>query len=447
MNNRGLVALCLGFFMVIMDATIVNVALPSISHSLHANVSWLQWIVAGYTLSFACFLITAGHLGDQFGEKKIFLSGVLCFVLFSLLCGLAGSPLSLTIFRVLQGLSAAFIVPASLALLHALYEDPAARARAMGIWGAVGGVAAAMGPILGAALTTCFSWRAVFVVNVPIGLVCCFMTLSAIKKTVLKDSVPFDWCGQLFIVLFIAALAFGLIESGKFGWSSYYVWISLAVAALSLVLFIIAEALSKHPMIPLSIFNNRSYSVGNIVGLAMNIAFYGELFILPLYFQHMRDYTVMQTGLALIPLVAMVAISSYYSGKVASTRGVKLPMLVGLFAGAIGFVCLWFVVSHQLSYVAFIMPFLLIGFGIAFTMPASTLCVMQSIASDKKGIAAGTYNTGRQVGSLLGVALFGTLIASRIHFILGVSLSLWIAAAIYCISGLLVACLVQKNMG
>lgn len=445
MKYRALIALCLGFFMVIMDATIVNVALPSISHHLHASVTWLQWVVAGYTLSFACFLITAGHLGDQLGEKVIFVSGVLLFVLFSLLCGLASSPLLLTVFRVLQGLSAAFIVPASLALLHALYENPAMRAKAMGIWGAVGGIAAAIGPILGAALTTWFSWRAVFFVNVPIGLACCVMAWIVIGKSLPKARVPFDLFGQLFIVLCIASLAFGLIESGRFGWSSSMVWLSMVIALVSFVLFVMSEVRCKHPMIPLSIFRNQSFSVGNWVGVAMNVAFYGELFILPLYFQHWRHYSVMQTGLALIPLVAMVAISSYFSGRVASKQGVKLPMLVGLFVGAVGFVGLYVAVLAQASYAAFVLPLLLVGFGIAFTMPASTLCVMQAIASEKKGVAAGVYNTGRQVGSLLGVAIFGTLVASQSHFIAGMCLSLWIAAAAYIISGVLVLALIKRS--
>ncbi len=436
MKLLPLVALCLGFFIVIMDVTIVNVALPSIAISLHTTISWLQWIVAAYTLSFAGLLLTAGHLGDQYGEKYLFQCGVGLFAMTSLTCGLSTSALWLTIFRLLQGISAAFIVPTSLALINATYTDHQSRAKAIGIWGAIGGIAAATGPVLGAVLTTLFNWRAVFFVNVPISIICILLTIKYTQVNVRTKKIAFDFTGQLFAIITIAVLAFGLIEAGRLGWLALPVIIALVIFIFASIIFIIIEKNLEQPMLPLTFFKNRYFSFSLLVGLIMNLGFYGELFVLPLYFQHIRDYSVMKTGLALFPLMAMVALSSYLSGKMSSNVEPKWPMLIGLGISTFGFVSLLIITTKAPAYWIFIVPFAMMGFGIAFAMPAATLIIMHAVSKDKKGIASGAFNASRQIGSLVGVALFGTIITTAASFTIGMQLTLIIAATVFLVTGL-----------
>lgn len=257
----------------------------------------------------------AGHIGDQIGAKKLFQWGCIAFIAMSFCCGLSTSAWLLTIFRLLQGAAAAFIVPSSLALINIAFAENTARAKAIGIWAATGGIAAAAGPIAGAVLTTLFSWRAVFFVNIPIGLLCLFLTAKFIIGSKSEQKMKFDFAGQLFAVIWIAVLAFSLIEVGRLGWSSSVIIIGFCIFIISFIAFILIEARVKQPMLPLTFFQSKNFSAAIIVGILMNIAFYGELFILPLYFQQIRNYTVMMTGFALLPLMITVALSSYLSGK------------------------------------------------------------------------------------------------------------------------------------
>src|SRR5262245_41475401 len=288
-KNLPLIALCFGFFMVIIDATIINVALPVIARDMHGNIANLQWVVAGYALTFACLLLSAGSFGDQFGAKPTFVWGLVLFVLTSLGCGLAGNFLVLTIFRLFQGIAAAMMVPTSLALINASYENLQERAKAIGIWGGVGGIAAASGPILGAVLASKFGWRAIFFVNVPVGLIGIYLTLKyVVNAKNIRTVARFDLWGQLFSIISIAALSFGLIEVGKFGWESWTVISSLTIFVMTFAIFLLIEFHTPHPMFPLHFFKQGSFSAAIIVGVILNISLYGELFLLPLYFQQIR---------------------------------------------------------------------------------------------------------------------------------------------------------------
>jgi len=436
--KTALIALCLGFFMVIMDVTIVNVALPNIAIKLNASISWLQWIVDAYTLAFACLLLMAGHMSDQWGAKKLYQLAVLGFIATSFFCGLANSPWSLTFFRLLQGASAAFLVPTSLALIHGIFKDNKAKAKAIGLWGATGGVAAASGPVLGGVLTSFFDWRAVFFVNIPIGLICFFMTKKINFIAPLKK-VSFDIAGQGFAILSIAALAFSLIETGRFAWFSAIVVTSFCVFILALILFINTELHSKSPMLPLKLLREPSFSSVLLIGLLMNLGFYGILFILPLYFQHTRHYSILATGFALLPLMITSAFSSYLSGKITSRLGPKKPMMVGSIISAIGFLSLLIAGNHTPSYWILILPLAWAGFGIAFTMPAATVMAIQSVSQNRAGLATGAFTTSRQIGSLLGVAIFGSVIANASSFVIGMRIDLIFAGSVF-----LLACLVTK---
>lgn len=237
-KNLPLFALCLGFFMVIIDVNIVNVALPSMAKNLGGGVSWLQWVVDGYTLTFACLLLCAGNLGDRLGAKSAYLFGMGIFVLTSLACGLATNFLVLTIFRLLQGVAGALLVPTSLALINSSYENKIDRARAIGVWASVGGFAAASGPVLGAILTAWFGWRAVFFVNIPIGVIGILMTTNYVNKAINSEHTGgFDFPGQIMGIISIASLAFALIEAGRFGWFSEIVLSSLGMFLVTFITF------------------------------------------------------------------------------------------------------------------------------------------------------------------------------------------------------------------
>ncbi len=439
-KHLPLIALCFGFFMVIIDATIINVALPVIAQDLHGTIANLQWVVAGYALTFACLLLSAGSLGDQFGAKPTFISGLALFVATSVGCSLAGNFSTLILFRFFQGAAAAMMVPTSLALIHAAYENPKERAKAIGIWAGVGGIAAASGPILGALLATTLGWRGIFLINIPVGIIGIgltgkYMTPARNKKTM----AYFDYWGQILSILSIAALSFGLIEGGSLGWGSGIVLGSLLIFLVLFCAFLLVEHRASSPMLPLNFFKIKTFSAATAVGLILNISFYGELFLLPLYFQQIRDYSILVTGFALLPMTGVVAIASYLSGKVTSHVGAKLPMLVGLTVGAVGFLSLLILNENSPSYWMLILPLAALGFGIAFTMPAATVAVVYSVPATSAGLASGILNASRQIGSLLGVAIFGALVASG-QFIQGLHYSLIIASLVF-FAGIIIVCI------
>jgi DHA2 family methylenomycin A resistance protein-like MFS transporter len=430
-KNKALLALCLGFFMVIIDVNIVNVALPTMAKNLGGGVSWLQWVVDGYTLTFACLLLSAGNLGDRLGAKTAYLSGLVIFVMTSLACGLANNFFILTLFRLLQGVSAALLVPTSLALINSSYESKTDRARAIGVWAGVGGFAAASGPVVGALFTAWLGWRAVFLINIPIGIIGILLTMKYVRDAISTNHKgSFDFPGQATGIISIASLAFGLIEAGRFGWSSTTVIISLCVFLVFFIMFIIIEHRTQLPMFPLTFFKSPIFSVSTVVGMIINLGVYGILFLLPLYFQQVREYSVLMTGLAIAPLSGLAAICSYFSGRLASVSGPKIIMIIGLTIGAFGFFIMLIAGKHT-PYSFLLLPLLLIGVGGSLTMPAATIAVINSVPEGRAGIASGAFNTSRQIGSLIGVAVFGTIINTSSHFIFGMHSALNIAGTLF----------------
>ncbi len=446
MNIKGLLAMCLGYFIVIMDVTIVNVALPSIAQGLHCDISWLQWIVDGYTLLFACFLLIAGHISDQFGPKKCFLLGTLFFTLNSFCAGVATNAFMLTVFRILQGAGAAFMVPTALSLIHHSLSDSTSRAKSIGIFGAVGGIAAASGPMLGAILTYIYNWRAVFFVNVPFGLICMWLANYHVKEPLLSSSsYKYDKIGQVLVVICIASITLGLIEVGSLGWSNIFVISSLFVFFMALPLFIFVELKVDAPIFPLHFFRSPTFTAVMIVGIFMNLGFYGELFTLPLYFQEIKGYNALLTGFAISPLMLMVSISSYWAGKVTSDIGPKKPIIWGLVLGAIGFISLLVMLRFNMPYWMMILPLIFTGFGPAFTMPAANIAIMQSVTPNRIGMAAASFNTNRQIGSLIGVAIFGSVLGLSSHLIWGMQINLIIAATVFLLASLIAMILIEPD--
>jgi MFS transporter, DHA2 family, methylenomycin A resistance protein len=439
-----LVALCVGFFMVMMDVTVVNVALPNLGRELHGDVSSLQWVVDGYTLVFASLLLTAGGLGDRLGHRRAFQVGLALFVLSSLGCGLAPSIGVLIALRLLQGLAAALVVPTSLALINASYADRNARARAIGVWGGIGGVAAGAGPIVGALLTAGFSWRAVFFVNIPIGLVGLALTARHVVSPPGREGRGFDVPAQLAGVVCLAALALALIEAGRLGWTAPLVLASDGVFVVGLVVFILVERRAHSPMLPLSLFRSPTFSAATGVGMALNIGFYGELFILPLYFEQLRGYSVLLSGFAILPQPGMAALASYLGGRMTGRTGPRLPMAIGLLIGAGGLIAM-VITGVSTPYAALLVPLAAIGFGTAFTMPAATAAVIEAAPSDRAGAASGALNASRQVGSLIGVALLGSLVANSGRFIPGMHVAVLIGGAAFLAGALATLLFVDRS--
>jgi DHA2 family methylenomycin A resistance protein-like MFS transporter len=438
MKGLSLLAVCLGYFMVILDATVVTVALPVIGDSLGASVTGLQWVADGYTLVFAGLLPFSGGLADRLGGKRVFLGGLAAFTLGSAGCAAAPSAALLVGARLVQGVGAAMLVPASLSVLNTLYEDRAARARAFGVWGAVAGLGAGVGPVLGGVLTAGLGWRAVFVLNLPVAALSAVLTLRRIPQ---EPPGPLrhrglDLPAQTAGMVGLAGMITALIESGERGWSDGTVLAAWAVCAAGLGTFLALEARSRAPMVPLALFRRRELSASVGVGGLFNMGFYGLLFVAPLYFERVRHYSVLRAGAALLPAVALVALGSAVAGRVIARTGPRVPMVTGMLVGAAGLFG-WLVAGAGTAYVLLVLPMAAVGFGTAFTMPAATAAAMEAAPAERGGAASALLNTSRQTGSAVGIALFGTLIAG--HLVAGLHLSAVVAAAGFLMAATLAA--------
>jgi MFS transporter, DHA2 family, methylenomycin A resistance protein len=429
--------------MVILDATIVNVALPSIGRDLGGGVSGLQWVVDAYTVVFAGLLLPAGSLGDRLGARRVFDAGLALFTAASVACGLAPSVAVLIGARLVQGFGAALLVPSSLALLRGTYQEATQRARAVGVWGAVAGVGAASGPVLGGLLVGLVSWRAVFIVNLPVGILGLALTSRYLAAAGEPLEGGFDPPGQVFGILALTLLTLGLIEGGSAGWSSPQALVPLVAFVPALAIFIAIERGVRDPMLPLSLFRSRTFSGASFVGLAINLGFYGQLFALSLYFQRVRGFSALETGLALLPEGIFVALSSALSGRLTGRTGPRLPMLVGLICGAAGFAGL-VAAGRTTSYWVLVAPMVAAGFGMAFTMPAATAAIIEASPAERAGIASGVLNASRQAGGAIGVALLGTLIAGG-AFVSGLHAAMAVSAGAFLLGAAVTAVAVERR--
>ncbi|MEV0399363.1 MFS transporter [Actinoallomurus sp. NPDC050550] len=403
-----LLAICLGYLMVIIDATAVTLSLPALGRDLGGGMGVLQWVVDGYTLTFATLLLSAGALGDRVGPHRVFCAGLLLFIVASAACGFAPTTVALVAARLVQGVAAAILVPSSLALLQAANPDPAARARAVGVWGAVAGIGAASGPVFGGVLTDAVSWRVVFFVNVPIGLVALLLTVRHVVRPEGHGRRGIDPGAQVAAVAALGLLTFALIEARTRGWLSPAVLGALALAALSAAAFVAVERRSANPMLPLGLFQSRRFSGGNAVGMLINLGFYGQLFMVSLFFQDIRRMSPTMAGLALLPEGILVSVASFLSGRLSGRSGTRPTMLIGLCTGAAGLLALM-AVGPRTPYLLIMLGLMAAGFGMAFTMPAATTTVVEAAPPERAGVASGAVNAARQVGSTVGVALLGTL--------------------------------------
>lgn len=438
-----LAAICVGYFMVILDTMVVNVALPDLSRSLHAGTTELQWIVDAYSLVFATLLLSTGALGDRRGSKSIYQTGMAIFILSSLASGFAPTAAFLVIARCIQGAGAALAVPSSLSLLQAAYPDTTTRRKAFGIWGAVAGIAAGAGPIVGGALVSGLGWRSVFFLNVPIGALGLILAARWLPSTPRRDH-GLDPTGQIAMVICLAGLTIALIEVGSLGLDSPLVAGSLTAFVLGGVTFVIAEHRVGNPMLPMSLFASTTFSSANVVGLLINLGFYGELFVMSLYLQQVRGFTPLLAGAALTPELAMAVIGSTISGRVTARLGPRIPMLIGLGLGGAGLTSLIVASAHS-PYQLLIPGLMAAGLGMSLVMPAATAAVIEAAPPERSGLASGALNAARQVGGVIGVALLGSFIANRATFLVGLRAGMLVAGGVFLLAAAVTVVFVERT--
>ena len=407
-----LLAMVFGLFMPMLDHLVVNVALPTIQRELGAGVSGLQWIVDGYTLAFAALLLTGGALGDLFGRKRFYLAGLAIFTAASALSGFSETTSQLIATRALQGVGAALLVPGTLSIISATFSGKE-RGAAIGIWGAIGGLAIAVGPVVGGYLVEHVSWQSVFFINVPVGVV--GMVIAGLIVPESRDtsgSRRLDPAGLVVGTAAVSALTYGLIEGGTRGWTDGLILGSLALAAVLLVAFVLVERRSASPMLPLSFFRNPTFSAANAVAALMFFAMVGTVFFLALYLQNVRGWSPAQAGLRLLPLSGAILLFAPVAGKVSDRRGPRPFLIGGPLVTAVG-LALLLLTDADTSYAAVILPsFVIVGMGWAMTLAPMTSAVMGSVGQERAGVASAVVNTSRELGGVLGVAAIGALVTS-----------------------------------
>jgi MFS transporter, DHA2 family, methylenomycin A resistance protein len=431
-TSLTLAAMSLGYGVVQLDVTIVNTALGSIGASLGGGVSELQWVVSTYTLAFAAFILTAGALGDRIGAKKVFMAGFAIFTAASLGCALAPTALFLIAARAIQGLGAAVLVPNSLALLNHAYADEG-RGRAVGIWAAGASLALTAGPLAGGALIALVGWRSIFLVNLPIGLIGLWLTWRYASETTRAPDRAIDLPGQVAAIATLGCLAGSIIESGSRGGSDPWVIAGFVSSAVLAALFVWRELQAKQPMLPLSLFGRRVFALTSLVGLLVNIAFYGLIFVFSLYFQQVDGWSPLATGLAFVPMMGAVLPVNLVAARVAERIGAPTTIAAGAGMAALG--CLSLLGLRQgTSYWEICGQLIAIGGGLGLLVPPLTSTLLGSVEKPRSGIAAGVLNSTRQTGSVLGVALFGSLLGPHGGFMSGVHAALVISAALLLIA-------------
>jgi DHA2 family methylenomycin A resistance protein-like MFS transporter len=404
-----LAAVCLGQFMLQLDTTIVNVALPSIARSLHASTSGLQWVVDGYILALASLLLSSGRMGDRSGHKRVYLAGLALFALGSGLCALASSTGELVAFRVLQGVGAAIELPATLALITGTFPDARERGRAVGLWAGAGGLSLVLGPVLGGVLLRWFAWRAVFLVNLPVALVAGALVLAAVPNAHAPRAGRMDLPGQALAAASLGLLAAAAIQGGRHGFSETGPILFLLSGLLALVAFLLVERSRGEPMLPLSYFRNGAYATANAAGLIMGFVMFSILFIFALYFQQVAGYSPLQGGLSFIPLCGAFAIGGPLIGRNIHRTGHWTPMAGGLALIALGALLLSRLGVHE-GYEAVWPALLIIGIGYGVTSTPMAFAVLGAVAPDRAGMASSTMNTARQIGGVFGIAILGSLL-------------------------------------
>jgi EmrB/QacA subfamily drug resistance transporter len=423
----ALAAMCFALFMVMLDNTVMNVALPSIQREFDSSIAALEWTINGYTLAFAVLLATGGRLGDIFGRRRAFLIGVVVFALSSALGGLAPTDETLVFARVIQGIGAAFMMPATLSIItHAFPAEE--RGRAIGTWAGVSALALAVGPVLGGFLTEEVSWRAIFYINLPVAAGAILATLFAVRES-RDESVgrEVDLGGVAVLTAGLTALVLALVEGNAWGWSSPGIIALLAGAVALLGLFVLIELRVRVPMIQFEFFRSRQFLGANAVGFIVSFAMLGMFFFMALYMQNVLDYSPLEAGVRFLPSTLMIVLIAPFAGRLTDRIGPRLPIVAGLAIVTLS-LYLQSLVDAGTTYGQLVVPFVLMGIGMALVMSPMSTAAMNAVDVAKSGLASGILSMSRMVGGTFGIAVLGAIFQAETGSALGGSVSSFIDA-------------------
>ncbi len=409
-----LTLVCVGQFMVVLDVSIVNVALPSIQKDLHFSPSGLQWVVNAYTLTFAGFMLLGGRAADLFGRRRIFLAGLTIFTVSSLVGGLSQSQAMLIGARALQGFGAAVLAPATLTILTATFTEGAARARALGVWSAVASAGASAGALFGGVLTDLLSWRWILFVNVPIGVLALVFSRRFIpESTADVEHRQLDVLGALTITGGLVALVFAIVRTETYSWGSAQTLVPLAASLVLILAFLRIQTRTRVPLVPLRIFRSRSVAGGNLVIFLFFAAMFGSWYFETLYMQRVLGFSPLQAGLAFLPQTILIAVGAQLTARIVTRTGPRPLILIGSLVSAAGLGWLS-QVTPQSSFLADLLgPFLLIGLGMGLAVTPVTVAGTSGVTPSDAGLASGLLNTARTVGASIGLAVLATLAVSH----------------------------------
>jgi EmrB/QacA subfamily drug resistance transporter len=402
---------CMSLFMVGLDATIVNVALPSIQRDLHASVSDLQWTIDAYTLVLACLLMLSGSLADRFGRRRVFQVGLAVFAAGSLLCSIAPSLKWLVVFRALQAVGGSMLNPVAMSIIVNTFTDRKERAKAIGVWGSVFGLSLALGPVIGGVLVSWIGWRSIFWINVPVGGVAILLTKLFVNESKAPRARRIDPYGQVLVITILGSLTYGIIEGPNRGWSSPVILGLFALSALSIVALIVAESRRREPLIDVRFFRSAPFSGASLTAIAAFGALGGFLFLNTLYLQDVRHFSAMKAGLFMLPMALMLFIFARVAGHLMATKGPRLPLVLAgppIVAGALMLAHL----GPATSTLYLVIAYMLFGVGSGLVNPPITNTAMSGMPVDQAGVAGAVASTSRQVGSSLGVAVTGSIVAA-----------------------------------
>ncbi len=448
-------AVAFGLFMIMLDNTVVNVALPSIQRDLGLSLEELEWVVTGYALTFAAFMLTGGKLADLLGRRRIFVAGLVVFTVSSLLCGLAGTAELLIAWRIVQGIGAALMNPATLSIIAAAFP-PRERGRAIGLWAGVSALALAIGPLIGGLLTEHVGWGWIFFINVPVGVLAIgasylFIDESRDQSEVQRVDVP----GLVTSGVGLFALTYALIQANTYGWTSARIIGAFAVAAAALAAFVVIEMSSRVPMLDLSLFRNPTFSGANMAMLLIALAMFGVFFFVSLYMQQILGYSPVEAGLTFLPLTVLIIAVAPQAGRISDTVGARWIVGAGLTLVA-GSLALFSRLGQTATFTDLLPGLLFGGVGMAMSMAPTTAAAMASVPVDKAGVGSAVLNSMRQIGGSIGIALMGAIVAHVLSsslaagdprplaFVHGFQSSLRVAAAIALAGALTAVALIRR---
>jgi EmrB/QacA subfamily drug resistance transporter len=412
-----LVVLTTGFFMILLDTTIVNVAIPSMSAGLNTTLDQILWVLNAYILVYAVLLITAGRLGDLYGQRTLFAIGLFVFTLASALCGLSQNVGELIAARILQGVGGALLTPQTLSIITSLFP-PERRGAAFGVWGGVAGLATLAGPTVGGAIITYINWRWIFFINVPIGIGALIATFLIIPDLRPGRHHGWDIVGVILTTAGLFAIVFGLIEGQRYSWGEYAYGVTIpeiiAGGVALIVVFVVWERYQAEPLVPLSLFAERNFAVANWIAAAISFGMLSLFLPITIYLQSVRGFSALTAGLTLAPMSVTSMVFAPFAGRLADRIGGKYILTTGITLFTIGFATFTFVAGPDSNWLTFLLPAIIAGAGMGMTFAPMTTVAMRNIQPRVAGAASGVLNTTRQLGAAIGSAVVGALLQSHL---------------------------------